>query len=195
MQTKLETRLEAKRRIALVNDRADLSVRMAKNVLEFLDGLNLQSLKVFSKPLRLGLFLSMSTEIDTGPLIDQLICFPDKYSILVPRVEGATIMHFYEYSDPSEYTISEFGIREPQRAVSNPIVPDIILVPGLAFDQCGGRVGHGKGYYDRYFESYKDLIEYKIALAYDIQIFAAVPMAPYDWRMDAIITDKRVLTF
>ena len=70
-----------------------------------------------------------------------------------------------------------------------------MLVPGLAFDLYGGRVGHGKGYYDYYFDKYRDQIAYKIALAYDSQIFDRVPMDTYDKYMDGIATDERKLIF
>lgn len=190
--TKREVRLEAKRRIGLIKDRDVRSVKMAANVLHLLSDLK-NKLKA-DKPLRVGLFLSMPTEISTAPLI-QALQNSEKYLVLVPRAEEDCTMHFFLYSKSAPHKISEYGIWEPTDPIAKSMVPSIMLVPGLAFDLYGGRVGHGKGYYDYYFNKYEEQIAYKIALAYDSQIFDRVPMDTYDKYMDGIVTDDRKLIF
>lgn len=66
---------------------------------------------------------------------------------------------------------------------------DLILVPGLAFDRQGGRIGYGKGYYDRLLAAARrDTL--LVALAFDCQIFDGVPMQSHDIYMDAVITES-----
>ena len=69
-------------------------------------------------------------------------------------------------------------------------VPEVMIVPGIAFDPQGGRVGRGKGFYDKYFSRYKTVTALKIAFVADFQIFRQVPMDTHDISMDEIITDK-----
>lgn len=66
---------------------------------------------------------------------------------------------------------------------------DVILVPGLAFDRHGGRMGFGKGYYDRLLET---SIAVKIGLCYDFQLFDTIPTESHDVPMDFIITEKEI---
>lgn len=76
--------------------------------------------------------------------------------------------------------------------VVNPQEIDIIFVPGVAFDLSKNRLGHGKGYYDRFLTNLrKDCI--KIGLAYDFQILDSIPTDSHDVRMDIIISENRVV--
>lgn len=137
---------------------------------------------------KVGIFLSMWDELDTTYLIEALMS-EGRLTVLVPRVEGAE-MQFYPY-DPERMTIiSEYGIIEPNNPVEDADVPEVMIVPGIAFDPQGGRVGRGKGFYDKYFSRYKTETALKIAFVADFQIFRQVPMDTHDISMDEIITDK-----
>jgi 5-formyltetrahydrofolate cyclo-ligase len=84
----------------------------------------------------------------------------------------------------------KFGIREP--AAHCPEVPlnrlDLALVPGIAFDVSGGRLGRGKGFYDRLLPAVNGL---KCGVAFDEQIVDAVPVGPMDVRLNCILTPTR----
>ena len=69
-----------------------------------------------------------------------------------------------------------------------------MLLPGLAFDKYGNRIGYGAGYYDRYLGAYSINNWIKIALAYDFQIMDRLNVNEYDIRTDYIVTDKRVIS-
>jgi len=69
--------------------------------------------------------------------------------------------------------------------------PEIFLVPGLAFDRMGKRLGRGKGYYDRYFDHHRKVL--KIGICFSGQLFENVPCEPHDVQMDVIVTEKEVL--
>ena len=68
----------------------------------------------------------------------------------------------------------------------------MIIIPGLAFDRFGGRVGYGGGFYDKYLTQNKNLI--KIAVAYDFQVIEDVlEISKFDVKPDYIVTEKRIL--
>jgi 5-formyltetrahydrofolate cyclo-ligase len=78
---------------------------------------------------------------------------------------------------------------EAVRPVANDHI-DVALVPGLAFDETGNRLGRGMGYFDRILQ---DLRGVKIALAYDFQVLSEVPTEAHDTPMDFIVTEKRLI--
>lgn len=87
------------------------------------------------------------------------------------------------------------GIREPLEGIPVPVSEiDLVIVPGLAFDEQGNRLGRGRGFYDR-FLSHPDFRGLKCALAFEEQIVAAIPVAPDDVPVDMVVTDVRVLRF
>jgi 5-formyltetrahydrofolate cyclo-ligase len=68
---------------------------------------------------------------------------------------------------------------------------DLVMVPGVAFDRSGGRMGHGKGYYDKLLQHARpDAL--LVALAFECQLFAEIPTAAHDIFMDRIITEADV---
>ena len=68
---------------------------------------------------------------------------------------------------------------------------DVIIVPGVAFDRRGGRIGHGKGYYDRLLARAEPKTR-RIAVAYECQMFPEVPMSEHDIFMDTVVTEEAV---
>ena len=66
----------------------------------------------------------------------------------------------------------------------------LVLVPGLAFDAQGRRMGYGKGYYDKYFARYSECI--KVGICYAVQIIDEVPTSQYDITMDAVATEQGI---
>lgn len=148
----------------------------------------LRRLAALPKGTKVGIFLSMWDELDTTYLIDTLMS-EKRLRVLVPRVEGPE-MQLYPYDPERTTIISEYGIIEPNNPVEDADVPTVMIVPGIAFDPQGGRVGRGKGFYDKYFSRHKSEITLKIAFVADFQIFDQVPMDEHDIPMDEIITDK-----
>ena len=82
-------------------------------------------------------------------------------------------------------------IRErPDRRVDIASV-DLVIVPGVAFDSSGARLGHGKGYYDKLLENAKPETP-RVALAFECQMFEEIPMQDHDIFMDKVVTEDRV---
>ncbi|MCR9211059.1 MAG: 5-formyltetrahydrofolate cyclo-ligase [bacterium] len=105
------------------------------------------------------------------------------------------LFHLESMSELSEgmYTILE--PREELRGVAAKRVrsndPDIVLVPGVAFDRQGARVGHGKGYYDKLLGNVRSDASL-IALAFECQVVDSVPLQTHDIRMDMVVTENHV---
>jgi 5-formyltetrahydrofolate cyclo-ligase len=140
-------------------------------------------------------FLSMDEEIDTGFLIESVLA--QGRSVYAPRIEGADIgFHRIESMDGAREK-GAFGIREPG-AASPRFDPDsetgniLVLVPGLAFDRTGFRLGRGKGYYDRFLASIGGLGAFRAGFGFSAQIVDSVPHDERDVRLDAVVTEEGV---
>ena len=107
------------------------------------------------------------------------------------------VYHLEAYAVPSMEALKPgaMGIMEPDPLQCTPVDPsdiDLIIVPGVAFDAVGGRIGYGKGYYDRFLPQLRDDVPV-IGLAYDFQVLPRVPQEATDIRMDLIVTEKGIL--
>ncbi|RLF88523.1 5-formyltetrahydrofolate cyclo-ligase, partial [Thermococci archaeon] len=89
----------------------------------------------------------------------------------------------------SELRPGKFNIMEPREAIDEEVNLDLIVVPGVAFDESGYRLGFGKGYYDRFLRSFRETT--KLGLAYEFQVLEEVPRDEGDIPVDFIITEKR----
>jgi 5-formyltetrahydrofolate cyclo-ligase len=70
------------------------------------------------------------------------------------------------------------------------VIPSILLVPGVAFSRRGQRLGRGRGFYDRYLESFKGL---KIGICFEEQLVDSLPVEPHDISVDAVVTDGEIV--
>lgn len=165
----------------------DQRARISRRATEFL----LDRLSELSDGTKVGVFLSMWDELDTSYLINALM-EEGRLRLLIPRVEGDE-MQFYPYTPTRVTNVSEYGIMEPNNPFEDAEVPTVMIVPGIAFDLNGGRVGRGKGFYDKYFSRCSDVIKLKIAFVADFQIFDHVPMDEHDIPVDEIVTDGGLL--
>ena len=140
------------------------------------------------------IYISYDSEINTKEIINKALI--DNKKIYVPRTEFKTrLMDAVEIISLDNLIESEYGILEP--SIEEPHIEpnelDLIVVPGVAFDRNGGRIGYGAGFYDRYFKKInKDNIK-KMALAYDFQILEKIPMNEQDVPVSYIITEKEFI--
>jgi len=107
-------------------------------------------------------------------------------------------LELFRLEDPSELTAGAFGVLEPRPSLRRmadkliePAEIDLIQVPGVAFDRNCGRLGHGKGFYDRLLKRCRHDATF-VGLAFDCQLFPEIPMAPFDVRMNAVVTESAV---
>lgn len=137
------------------------------------------------------LYASANNEVDLSYFIDWAMELGK--TIAFPRVDksGENDMDFYRIDSVKDLSEGNFHIMEPVedcRLVS-PTDKTICLVPGLVFSEKGNRIGYGRGFYDNYFNRYRDIT--KIGIAFDFQIYPDWEAYSSDVSMDAFITEKR----
>ncbi len=146
----------------------------------------LSQLEAFQKAQRILAYYPHKAEANLLPLIE---AHPEKTWFLPRLVSGAEFVAI-PWVRGGELEQNSYGLWEPplKNLPADPLLLDLILVPGLAFDEQGHRLGMGKGYYDRYLK--KTPAAFKIGIAFAEQILARVPQEPYDVAMDAVATDE-----
>jgi len=134
----------------------------------------------------IAFYNSTSDEVDTHKLIEYSRSLGK--TVLLPRTVSYDLI-FFAITNDTKYQKSEFGITEPIGGlVYSPEKIDLVIVPGIAFDKEGNRIGYGGGYYDRYLEWSK---RPSIALCFQEQILdETIPAEEYDMKVDIIQTDK-----
>jgi 5-formyltetrahydrofolate cyclo-ligase len=135
-------------------------------------------------------YWSIGSEIDTTPFLNAVL--ESGKTLVLPKINrSAGVLDLYQVANlGTDLQTGIWNIREPNPTICAPADPsdlDLILVPGVAFDRHGGRVGHGKGYYDKLLAQCPRA--YKIAAAFEAQVFDKVPMNPHDIPIDALITE------
>lgn len=135
-------------------------------------------------------FAPLPTEVDLWPLLED--SFAAEKIIALPRFDPASQSYVAcRLKDlQNEIVSGQFSIREPREncGVIPPREIDLILVPGIAFDLRGHRLGRGKGFYDRLLAEIRGV---KCGIAFDEQIAGEIPVEPHDVRMDFILTPTR----
>ena len=151
--------------------------------------------KSFQRADKILVYLSSEGEVNTDVLLGR--SFELGKQVCVPVVDRESKeLRISELPGPDiHFRLGAFGIREPEEADLNFISLgqiDLVVIPGLAFDRRGGRIGYGKGYYDRLL-SRLSLDVARIALAFEFQILDSVPQDENDIRVNAIITEKSTM--
>ena len=112
--------------------------------------------------------------------------------ICLPIIKNNFQMDFYKYSFKEPLKINKLGIPEPINSL-NRVIPDLIFVPLLGYDNNLNRLGYGGGFYDRYFEkNSKSKKIIKIGLAFSFQEIKELPINKLDKKIDRIITEKKI---
>ncbi|HEX8011388.1 MAG TPA: 5-formyltetrahydrofolate cyclo-ligase [Casimicrobiaceae bacterium] len=140
------------------------------------------------------LSLAFRSEWETRPLF--AIALAQGKTPVAPRVNLASrMLELYAIADLArDLARGYLGIAEPLahcRAVA-PVAVDWVLVPGVAFDTRGHRIGYGGGYYDRLLPTLRNDAP-RIAGAFELQLIESVPAAAHDLKVDAIVTERRTL--
>ncbi|MDR3130348.1 MAG: 5-formyltetrahydrofolate cyclo-ligase [Treponema sp.] len=138
-------------------------------------------------------FLSTPLEIDAAPLLETVLSLGEK--AFAPTISGENLVFRRVHSAAGPWKTGPLGIREPalQSEVLGPHdFPVLALVPGMAFDLSGGRLGYGKACYDRFFTRLGGPC-FKIGLCMNAQILPRIPADPWDVPMDALCTGSRFI--
>lgn len=139
-------------------------------------------------------FVAVRAELDPAAALDEArrrgarIAYPRVADDRTPRLR-------FHLAGTADLVPGRFGIPEPSPALPEvgPGDIDLMLVPGLAFDAEGHRLGTGGGYYDEWLEQAAGDRPGVVGFAYDFQVVAACPTEPRDQVVDGVVTDARVL--
>ncbi len=183
---KRELRQELRERLGVldVDDRREKDLAIADSVVSLPEIENAESLFCC---------LSFGVEVDTWGLVRRLV--DSGRRLYVPRADFATrSLHVHPY--PSELESLSFGLRQPP-ATASEVAPerideilDAAIIPGLAFDRRGFRLGHGGGFFDRFLEG-RSLPT--IGIAYELQIVDRLPDQPHDLPLSVVTTEREVI--
>ncbi len=145
------------------------------------------NLKEYQKADCIYCYVDFHNEVKTKPLIHQ--AFLDGKRVAAPKVlkDG---MEFYYIKGYEDLQPGYSGIYEPVNCPMAMETNALILMPGVAFDKRNHRIGFGKGFYDRYLQ--RENTHYKIALAYDFQVFDKIPQDSYDICPDLVVTESKM---
>ena len=186
--TKAELRKEIAARKKSAPPPAPLSAAIVKR---------LQAWDLFQKARSIGVYMPLPDEVDIAPLLPG-----DAASGIAPSGQPARKTFFIPAFDESigsyrmakyvpELRNGKFGIPEPLEPVfAGKDEMDLILVPGIAFDPTGRRVGRGGGFYDRLLPLYRAS---RVGICFDFQCLDSVPSEPHDSLMDVLLTESRFI--
>ncbi len=136
----------------------------------------------------ISLYYPNSYEVNILKIFD--IKYFENFNYSLPIIERNSVMNFYKWKKNEILVLNKFGIPEPLK--TKKIVPDIVLVPLLAFDKKKNRIGYGKGYYDKYlnkyFQIHKNILT--VGVAFSFQKSHNLPVHEKDFRLNHIITEK-----
>lgn len=157
------------------------SVRIAERVNELLWGANCRTV---------ALYAPKGSEVETW-LIDENVRATGGRVVYPLVVDHERLLQFHE-TVPEQLTVTRWGLREPRndwRNIVGLVEIDAFVVPGLAFDRRGGRVGWGKGHYDATLvKARKDAL--RVGLAFDIQLIENVVRDPHDIDLSHVATES-----
>lgn len=134
-------------------------------------------------------YRAIGTEIDPASLMETFHC--EQVRLALPRVvRHGEPLAFHHWTPGDDLVKGTFGVEEPA-ATSDTANPSLVLMPLLAVDRKGNRLGYGAGYYDRTLSRLRESgAVTAVGLCYDAQIVKSVPVGAYDVSVDWIVTEK-----
>jgi len=154
------------------------------------------SLPEFATAKTVMFYVDVRTEVRTRQYLPTALRHSKE--IIVPWCNAAGELELFRLKNMDDLAIGMYKILEPKEEMRS--LPerqvavaelDLIMVPGVAFDRDGARMGHGKGYYDKLLQHARQDTPL-VALAFECQLFPVIPMQPHDIFMDRIITESAI---
>lgn len=140
----------------------------------------------------IGIYVAIKSEVRTQKIHNHLLNMGIIPLYPAIRTRGRNqVMVFTQVDNPRDMNYFKHGFPQPRRFVTYPRnAIDALIVPGIAFDHHGYRIGYGKGYYDKYLAKFNGEI---IGIGYDFQLIDSIPHESHDIRMHRIVTENRIL--
>lgn len=185
---KLRKKILAQRDSLAVSEQQSYSDRIMDRVL------NLQQ---FQSAAVICIYVDFRSEVRTRALIEHILKSGKKVVLPVTLVQEKDLL-VVSITDPDQELAPGYcSIPEPiatirEKQTVSPDILDIIFIPGSVFDEQGGRMGYGGGYYDR-FISLKAPQAFRVGLCYELQMVEQAPLQVHDEGMDCIVTEERTV--
>jgi len=156
----------------------------------FIPFVNLIKSKFKKKYFKIALYYPASFEVDVLKLLE--FKYISNKNLLLPVIGENNSMNFFSWKKNEVLKVNKYGMLEPAKLKPN--VPDVMLVPLLAFDNYKYRLGYGKGFYDRYLNKYlkkfKNILT--IGVAFSFQKYHKLPVNNKDVKLHYILTEKGI---
>ncbi len=184
MMNKFECRQKMKAKLSLLDEQAiqNKSVLLSKNLSHLL----VSELYVIQKKLVLGLYAPLDKEPRWNCLLPEF-----RFTAFPSFEKTATMMTFKLSSLEGLECKDDFGVKILGPLQECPVViPDVIILPGLAFSKSGERLGRGKGFYDKYLSNFSGV---KVGVCFSDQLEEEIPTESHDIVLDYIVTENEII--
>lgn len=145
------------------------------------------------------IYVSYRSEVDTLKLIKKLLDAGKNVTVPFVQVNSRKMLAIRLFDPENDLVSGYYGIMEPkesiltERAIDHSII-DVVVLPGSVFDERGGRLGYGGGFYDTFIAMEVSASAKRIAFSYDLQVKQRIPQQAHDQPVDFVITEKRIIT-
>jgi 5-formyltetrahydrofolate cyclo-ligase len=195
--------------LLVIDNNADIKKSIRQQILKKRD--RLSKLQIYTKSLIIqrriinsyefkwskviGAYFPIGSEVKTQQIINFAL---KNYKIVgLPKAVGDQII-FYKLPasnfERNALNMGKFGIKEPSESFETVDFFDLLIIPGVAFDKSGNRLGYGRGYYDRFLAGKNHFCS--IGLGFELQLVNQfLPHSKFDQKLDAIATERRMLYF
>jgi len=181
----METKAEIRNYIA---EKSRILISDKKKILSDAILSRIELLPAFEKASCILCYHSLPDEVNTHAFIEK---WSKQKTILLPVIQD-DVLHIRKYDGKEKCKTGAFQIVEPIGEDFQDFQSiDLALIPGIAFDSEGNRLGRGKGYYDKLLP---DISAFKIGICFDFKLIEKIPADNWDVRMDMILTEKNRLT-
>ncbi len=184
MKDRLRKGIEKKRNVLSTSEVLEKSSRIKKRIFE---------MDLFRDAQTILFYVSYGNEVYTHDMIKESISLGK--TVVVPKsVTKNNALILSRLTDWNNLEVGAYNILEPkQESIEQVDVEsiDLIIVPGVVFDESGNRIGHGKGYYDRLLNDSQNIPN--IGLAFELQMIDNIESEKHDEKIDVIITEDRIM--
>lgn len=181
----METKEQIRRRLLAARDR--LAEAEVKRMSALIAGHFLRS-GLIDRAETIALYASIRNEVRTEEIFSGVKRAGKQ--VFFPRILGS-LVEFLEVERWADLGPGKWGVPEPRSGVPGVLEKiELVVVPGVAFDEGGCRIGFGKGYFDKALSGYRGI---KVGLAYDFQVLTEIPGEERDLRCDHIFTESRTI--
>ncbi len=145
------------------------------------------ALEEFKKAKTIAFYISKGSEVNTYEMIANAIKL--RKEVIVPVTNNE--IKFYKFTSFDNLAPGKFNVLEPKTKITTKHEPDVVIIPGLAFDSDFHHLGYGKGYYDRALKKFQDSI--RIGICFDFQLVEKIQKHEHDEMLHIIVSERRLL--